>query len=178
MPLQPHPLPSSSSRWPRSGTRPATDARDRARPCLVEVAGPVVGDDGGDLHVGTSVAQHQQVCCKRHRARVENPMRAEVRCSSSTHTRGLVPPSSLAEFLRGGLRVEALAVRRRWVLRLLLGQPAGATSACAAWLDRGQRASQHGNGRPRSAYRVGHPRWRGRSHTRKEPAGVQYRCCS
>ena len=140
MPLQPHPLPSSSSRWPRSGTRPATDARDRARPCLVEVAGPVVGDDGGDLHVGTSVAQHQQVCCKRHRARVENPVRAEVRCSSSTHTRGLVPPSSLAEFLRGGLRVEALAVRRRWVLRLLLGQPAGATSACAAWLDRGQRA--------------------------------------
>jgi hypothetical protein len=25
------------------------------------VAGPVLGDDGGDLQVGTSVAQHQQV---------------------------------------------------------------------------------------------------------------------
>jgi hypothetical protein len=27
--------------------------------------------------------------------------------------------------------------------------------------------SQHGNGRPRSAYRVGHSRWRGQSHPRK-----------
>src|SRR5215212_2044433 len=35
--------------------------------------------------------------------------------------------------------------------------------------------SQHGNSRPRSAYRVGHPRWRGRSHTRKGPAGAQCR---
>jgi hypothetical protein len=34
-----------------------------------------------------------------------------------------------------------------------------------------QGLSQHGNGRLRSASRVGHPRWRGRSHTRKEPAG-------
>jgi hypothetical protein len=29
--------------------------------CLVEVAGPVRGDDGGDLQVGASVAQHLQV---------------------------------------------------------------------------------------------------------------------
>jgi hypothetical protein len=47
-----------------------------------------------------------------------------VRFTSTTHPCGLVPSGSLAGVLRAG-RVEALVLSRRWMLRPLLGWPAG-----------------------------------------------------
>jgi hypothetical protein len=85
-----------------SSEHQAGDRRARSgQPCLADVAGPVLAMTKAICTSAASLDQHSRCCCKRHHARVKNPVRTEVRFSFRACTCGLVPASDVNRLVTG-----------------------------------------------------------------------------